>query len=146
MKYDTNLASEYYILSSLYRLGYDAFITLGNKKSIDIVVKFGSTHSTIDVKGMKGTTSFPIDNFDSTLKNKRHFLVFISFRNKISDINTVPEIYIVPSNKIEELTYINPKGNRKVINLSDLRRKAKQYSNNWKLLEGRMLKKNYKAA
>jgi hypothetical protein len=36
--YNTNLASEFYVLSMLHRFGCDASLTLGNKKSVDIVV------------------------------------------------------------------------------------------------------------
>jgi hypothetical protein len=39
--YNTNLASEFYVLSMLYRLGFDANLTLGNKKSVDIAVCWG---------------------------------------------------------------------------------------------------------
>ena len=43
--YNTNLASEFYVLSMLYRLGFDANLTLGNKKSVDItVVLAGACH------------------------------------------------------------------------------------------------------
>ena len=34
--YNTGIASEYLVLSMLYRLGVDAYLTLGNRKSIDI--------------------------------------------------------------------------------------------------------------
>ncbi len=130
-KYNTNLASEYLILSMLNRLGLDAYITLGNKKSIDIIVKNENKTITIDVKGLAGTTLFPLDNFKENLKN--HFIVFVSYLNKINDCEVTPEIHIVPSNKIESIMYHNPKGNRKGINLSALR-KEKIYQNNWKLL------------
>ncbi len=36
--YNTNLAAEYGVLSALYRMGINAHLTLGNKKSIDIVI------------------------------------------------------------------------------------------------------------
>lgn len=36
--YNTNLAADFYVLSILHRLGAEATLTLGNKKSIDIVV------------------------------------------------------------------------------------------------------------
>ena len=36
--YDTNLASEFYVLSVLYRLGMNASLTLGNKKAVDIMI------------------------------------------------------------------------------------------------------------
>ena len=53
-KYNTNLASEFYVLSMLHRLGANAALTLGNKKAVDIIVanENGST-TTIDVKGLE---------------------------------------------------------------------------------------------
>lgn len=36
VKQNTNLASEYFILSCLYRVDANAYLTLGNKKSVDI--------------------------------------------------------------------------------------------------------------
>ena len=36
--YNTNLASEFYVMSVLCRLGLEANLTLGNKKAVDIVV------------------------------------------------------------------------------------------------------------
>lgn len=36
--YNTNLAAEFYVLSVLHRLGVSATLTLGNKKSVDIVI------------------------------------------------------------------------------------------------------------
>lgn len=59
---NTNLASEYYVLSMLYRLGVNAYMTQGNKKSVDILIKKGKKIITIDVKGLQGTTCFPVDN------------------------------------------------------------------------------------
>jgi hypothetical protein len=41
-KYNTNLAAEFHVLSALHRLGADANLTLGNKKSVDIVVVRGA--------------------------------------------------------------------------------------------------------
>ena len=35
-KYNTNMASEFYVLSMLHRIGVDAALTLGNKKAVDI--------------------------------------------------------------------------------------------------------------
>src|SRR3954471_20641077 len=53
--YNTNLASEFYVLSALYRLGMDANLTLGNKKSVDIAVVLGPGHAiTVDVKAVAG--------------------------------------------------------------------------------------------
>jgi len=76
--YNTNLASEYYVLATLYRLGFDAYITLGNKKSIDIILNLNDEKQiTIDVKGLQGTTLFPLDNVDETM-NKQNPLSYFS--------------------------------------------------------------------
>ena len=47
----------------LYRLGATANLTLGNQKVVDIVVTRNSGEVvTIDVKGLQGKTSWPIDD------------------------------------------------------------------------------------
>lgn len=134
--YNTNLASEYYVLATLYRLGFDAYITLGNKKGIDIILNLNDKKQiTIDVKGLQGKTLFPLDNVDEKLKKPYHFIVFISFLNKIDDPLVLPEIYVVPYSMLSKMMYRNPKGNRKGINLYELRVNGKNYLNNWDLLK-----------
>ena len=60
---DTGIAAEFYVLSMLYRLGATANLTLGNQKVVDIVVTRNSGEVvTIDVKGLQGKTSWPIDD------------------------------------------------------------------------------------
>jgi hypothetical protein len=134
--YNTNLASEYYVLSMLYRQGFDAYITLGNKKGIDIILNLNDEKQlTIDVKGLQGTTLFPLDNVDDQADKPNHFVVFLSFLNKMSDPLVLPEIYVLPHNDLKELMYHNPKGNRKGINLSMLRSREEAYRNNWEILK-----------
>ena len=54
--YNTNLAAEFHVLSILHRLGEDANLTLGNKKSVDIAVIRAWDAITVDVKGLAGKT------------------------------------------------------------------------------------------
>lgn len=126
--YNTNLASEFFVLSMLYRYGADAYLTLGNKKSVDILVQVGSDRITIDVKGMQGSTSWPIDN---CVDDPYHYIVFVSYKGRIADCNALPEVYIVPAPDVEALSWLGPAKNRKMMNLSTLRKKGQQYLNNW---------------
>jgi len=136
---NTNLASEYYVLSVLYRMGANALLTLGNKKAVDIVVDKAGKTLTIDVKGLQSkNSSFPVDNW--TKIEEDHFLVFVTFMDKMDDPECHPEVYIVPSNEMElkrdeldgqSLIYRNPKGNRKVVNTGRLRKLKHLYLNNW---------------
>lgn len=131
MTYNTNLAAEFYVLHVLHRLCADANLTLGNKKAVDIVVVRGAGDTvTVDVKGLAGKTSWPVDKV--TAKD-RHFLVFVGFAGKIDDPSAVPECYIVPSARLAALTYVSPKG-RKVVPLSRMRKGGKAFRDAWKLI------------
>jgi len=62
-RYNTNLAAEFWVLSTLYRIGSDAQLTLGNKKSVDILVNLSNgMRCTIDVKGLADPYDWPADN------------------------------------------------------------------------------------
>lgn len=130
----TNLATEFYILSLFARMGVNAHLTLGQKKSVDIVVEKNDSIITFDVKGLRGKTLWPLDNFEKIRKN--HYIILVSFADKIFDLSLLPEIYVVPSNKIKQLMYHNPKKSRKGINLSLMRKELNtlKYYNNWKFL------------
>jgi hypothetical protein len=131
-KYDTNLAAEFHVLSMLHRLGASASLTLGNKKSVDIAVITGLGKSvTIDVKGLAGTTSWPVDNVKS--KNPNHFLAFVCFNKRIQDPTAIPEVWIVPVARVERLTYVSPKG-RRVVTRSALRSDGAKFKDAWRQL------------
>jgi hypothetical protein len=132
--YNTNLAAEFFVLSMLHRLGSDASLTLGNKKAVDIVlVQRSGGVITIDVKGLAGTTSWPVDNVRTESDN--HYLVFVSFLGKISDFTVAPEVYVVPSTKLAPLVYHSPNGRRHVLPLGTMRRDAAAYRDACHLLD-----------
>jgi hypothetical protein len=133
--YDTNLAAEFYVLSVLHRLGMSATLTLGNKKSVDIVVARDAADTiTIDVKGLAGTTNWPVDNLKKAKKG--HFIIFVTFLGKISDPSVLPEVYIVPSEKVnDDIIYSNPSGSRRVVQLGRARKEWKDnFQDNWEQL------------
>ena len=68
--YDTGTASEFLVLSNLYRLGVNAFISLGNKKSIDLIIKAKNGSSiSVDVKSVQGYSSIVVNNVKVILIN-----------------------------------------------------------------------------
>jgi hypothetical protein len=131
--YNTNLAAEFHVLSVLHRLGMSATLTLGNKKSVDIVIARDAGDAfTVDVKGLAGTTNWPVDNLKEG--RKRHFIAFVSFLGKIGDPSVCPEVYIVPSEEVSAVVYQNPAGNRRVIQLGRARKVWARFSGAWELL------------
>ena len=131
--YNTNLAAEFYVLSILHRLGMNATLTLGNKKSVDIVISRDAGDAlTIDVKGLAGRTNWPVDNLKEG--RKRHFIAFVTFLGQIADPSVQPEVYIVPSDEVGALIYQNPAGDRRVIQLGRARKSWEKYKDGWGLL------------
>ena len=127
----TNLASEFYVLSVLHRLGANVALTLANKKAVDIIVACGAGHSvTIDVKGSAGTTGWFVDN--ATVQ-PNHFVVFVTYLNKISNPSVVPEVYVVPSNDLPALIQ-TARGGKKLIKLPVLRQHIPPYCDNWQAI------------
>ena len=99
--YNTGIAAEYYVLSMLFRKGYEAYLTLGNKKSVDIRVIGESNTITIDVKAVQGYSSLIVNNVISI---SNHYVVFLIYNNKFDDVSYMPEVYIVPSQDIQSLS------------------------------------------
>lgn len=127
----TNFASEFYVLATLHRLDLEPLLTLGNKKSVDIVLQDNKRTFTIDVKGMASKTSWLLGtNKPEVIPN--HFYVLVTYLNKISDINIRPESYVLTSKEIQK--FVKPTGKGYVINYSKMRDEGIKHKENWKAL------------
>jgi len=127
--YNTNLAAEFWVLSALYRFGVEAHLTLGNKKSIDIlIVRNSRTICTVDVKGLADRYDWPADNI-KVLNNPNHFYIFLSFEGKISDPLASPSVWIIPSNQLEP--FIKPYKTRVVVSRALVKRDGSKFKNAW---------------
>ena len=99
--FNTGIASEYLVLSKLYRLELEAYISQGNKKSVDIrVIKKDGSAISIDVKSVRGYSSLVVNNVQP---KENHFIVFIIYNDKFEDLTVEPNIYVVPSNELESM-------------------------------------------
>jgi hypothetical protein len=94
--YRTNLASEFYVLSLLQRVGFDAHLTLGNKKSVDIVVVHAPGDSvTVDVKAVAGKVDWPMGNISAPPLD-RHFVVLLTYDGNFSAPDFIPRTWVIP--------------------------------------------------
>lgn len=98
--YNTNLAAEFHVLSMLYRLGFDASLTLGNKKSVDIAVVLEAGRAiTIDVKGLAGPNDWLMGGVPISPK-ANHFVVLLTFGGKMSDGTHAPRCWVFRHDEI----------------------------------------------
>ena len=103
IRQSSNLAAEYYVASILFRLGYVVTVTFGNTKEIDLIVHDPQTHDTVtvDVKGLKNTTNWVMPK--NPCQRPDHFYILVTFKNKFGDLDSVPEVYTLPSEEVTKL-------------------------------------------
>lgn len=100
--FDSGIASEFLVLSNLFRLGANAFISLGNKKSIDIVVKTKNGIAiSVDVKSVRDYSSININN---VVGKANHYIVAVIYKRKFEKPEYLPDFYIIPSKKLKSIT------------------------------------------
>jgi hypothetical protein len=112
-------------------MGYIATITFGHTKEIDLIVAHPDGRKiSIDVKGLKNTTNWPIN---PKLIRKDHFYVLVSYLSKYDDINIPPQVFVIPSSKIKKiLGRWSGKPNVRCVNYQKV--KDGKYKNAWHLL------------
>lgn len=124
--FDSGIASEFLVLSNLFRLGANAYISLGNKKSIDIVInaKNGSAIS-VDVKSVRDYSSININN---VVSKPNHFIIAVIYKRKFDQPDYLPDFYVIPSKKIKSITQSFGKQDRL------MKGKIVKYKDNWQQL------------
>ncbi len=134
--YNTNLASEFYVMSVLYRLGLEAHLTLGNKKAVDIVVvRAPGGTVTIDVKAVVGKTDWLAGNAAS-VPRANHFVVLLTYEGKFSQIMENPRAWVFPHEEFIGLVKsAQPPSTMKYVPRSQVL-KLTRWESAWDLLNG----------
>ena len=134
-RYDTNLASEFYVLSCLHRRGLTANLTLGNKKSVDIVIVSQSGDVlTVDVKGVARKYDWPVGNLTAQYP-QQHFVVLVSFEGQIDDPGMpAPRVWIIPFSQIAP--FVRVYKSRTNVSRAAVVADGVKYENAWHLIEG----------
>jgi len=92
------LASKFYVLSVLHRLGADATLTFSQSDNVDITVVLESGNAlTVDVKTLSGPLEWHVVDFRARIG---HFLTFVRYPIE-ADPNTPPDVYIVASEQLQ---------------------------------------------
>ena len=97
----TAMAGEFFVMERLYRLGHDPALTLGQAKSIDILVKSANDRLvTVSVKAVRGGGKWGIGKANLAKENDLVF-VFLLYR-KFADVSTDPDVYVIPACDVEK--------------------------------------------
>ena len=133
--YNTNLASEFFVLSTLARLGINASLSLGNKKKVDIVVmKKDGTYLTIDVKGIAGKDDWILGDSEIDF-SQNHFYALVSYEKKISEITMTPLAWVFSAQELKQFDLIKISKNEKTkyISYPKIRDNFDSHKHNWNI-------------
>ena len=136
--YNTNLASEYLMMSLLCRAGKDAYLSLGNKKGVDIIVKTGKgAICIVEVKGVNKNNDWMIGNSGKLPSLPNMFYALVGFEGYISDVKAPAKFYLIPSEKLNKSGEFKMSKNEKTIYLSHkyIREHYSDYLNTFKWLD-----------
>lgn len=131
---NTNPASTFHVLSVLHRLGYDARLSLGKARTLGVmIIQEDGRKVDVEVKGLAGKNPWPVDSVGEGRDDL--YFAFVCFGGTIRDLDTSPEVWIIPSTALEPLIYDAP-GGRRVVQYVTLEHEARSFRGAWHLLAG----------
>jgi hypothetical protein len=96
MQNTTGMAGEFAVMSQLYRIGLQPALTLGNAKSVDILLQTPSgTNISVEVKTSKGGGKFALGKWDTEIDRSNQVFVLVYYKS-FDDLGEPPVFYIMP--------------------------------------------------
>lgn len=118
--YNTNLASEYLVMSLMCRAGKEAYLSLGNKKGVDVIVRtLKGAICIIEVKGVNKRNDWLINNSGKFEAAPNLIYALVCYHGKIDELTSTPDFWIIPSLKLAEATEHKIAKNGKTVYISN---------------------------
>jgi hypothetical protein len=137
--YATNLASEFYVLSALYRLGLDANLTLGNKKGVDIVVACGPGRAyTIEVKAVADKNDWLVGKLGIDPR-EHHYVVLVSYEGLFQDPAELPRVWVFDHDDLIPYIRSSKTGTARYISRKQIIERATTHADSWDVLRNAAL-------
>jgi hypothetical protein len=94
------MAGEFFVMERLFRLGHEPALTLGNAKSIDIIVKTKSGDlKTVSVKAARGGGKWGVGSRD--LSHDPNLIFVFLLYAKFEDPDTDPTVWVMPAAEVQ---------------------------------------------
>jgi hypothetical protein len=132
--YATGLAGEFFVVSTLCRLGHLPTLTLRNSKTLDILVERADGQlRKISVKASRGGGKWPGVCRPGSASPSLIYVLLL-FR-AFEDVATQPEAYIIPSLEAEDIKDVWHDGSYAIYFSNDFeRRRIEKYRDSWKMI------------
>jgi hypothetical protein len=117
--YNTHLASEFLMMSLFNRAGMEAYLSMGNKKGVDIVAKTKKgAICVVEVKGVNKKNDWLITNTGKFPEGVNLFYALICYNGNIKDLTATPDFWLIPSHHLSKKTQHKISKNGKTVYLS----------------------------
>ena len=95
------MAGEFFVMERLFRGGHEPALTLGNAKTIDLIVELGGGDlKTVSVKSVCGGGKWGVGK--ANLSNKKNLVfVFLQYEN-FRDLKSNPKVWVMPAPDVEK--------------------------------------------
>jgi hypothetical protein len=136
--YNTNLAAEFHMMSLLHRAGLNAYLSMGNKKGVDILIqKEDGSIQIIEVKGVAAKMDWMIGNNGTMPKAPNLFFALVSYNGRIGDLELSPDFWLIPSTILakKEEHAISKNGKTVFLRNKHIRENYERYRNTLRALE-----------
>jgi hypothetical protein len=109
--YATGMAGEFFVMERLFRWGHEPALTLGNAKSIDIIVSTNDGKlKKISVKSVREGGKWAVGK--DNLKNEEDLIFVFLLYKKFDDLKEDPDVWVMKATDVEEKkkTWLNQFG------------------------------------
>jgi hypothetical protein len=98
----TGMAGEFFVMEKLFRLGHEPALTLGNAKSVDILVrKADGSLREISVKAIRGGGKWGVSSDDESGAKTRTYVLLL-YRN-FEDPKADVDVFVIPARDVQKL-------------------------------------------
>jgi hypothetical protein len=132
--YATGMAGEFFVISSLFRLGHLPTLTLRNAKSIDILVeKTDGQLRKISVKASRGGGKWM--GVGKPGSGSPSLVYVLLLYKDFEDVKTQPEVYVIPSQDTDAIVDVWHDGSPAIyFSNADYRQRIEKYRDAWHLI------------
>ncbi len=126
----TGMAGEFFVMEKLFRLGHEPALTLGNAKSIDVLVrKADGTLREISVKAIRGGGKWGVSSADESRETARVY-VFLLYRD-FDDPRADVDVFVVPARDVHRMKEPWFKGHALYCSNKESRARLEKYRDAW---------------
>lgn len=132
LRSQTGIAAEYYVAGELSRLGFNVSITMGNTKSIDLLIEKNEKLVSIQVKGIQRTKSVCWNlNKTKVLPN----IIYVLVNLHVDNISEKPEFFVLKAKEALDLFTDSNKEKEKRAYLDYKKiKKMEKFQNRWNII------------